>query len=190
MLHLKLRSLAVLLAVTIATVGCDEFDNLTDVNENPNAPTTLAPEYLLPSLIRGLATQLGGYNQDLGPSSLFIQHAARIQYASTDRLDLGEDYGNCCWSDYFTLSGDPPNGVFVLAKLMRDQAAAVESVNPNQVAVGKILTAYAAHNLTDMYGDVPYSQAVRPQRSSSGRCTTRRATSTTICSWSSRKPPT
>ena len=160
MRNMKLGSLAVLLAVVIGTAGCDEMKNLTDINENPNAPTSLAPEFLLPSLVRGLANELvGESNIDLPQASLFVQHFARIQYAGADRYDLGSDYGNSAWGSFFSLSGDPPNGNFVLANHMLDGAAAL--TNANQTAVAMILKAYAAHNLTDMFGDVPYFQAVQ-----------------------------
>ena len=156
---LNLRSGSVLLAVAIGTAGCDELDNLTDININPNAPTSLAPEYLLPSLIRGLANELVGENNiDLPSASLFVQHAARIQYAGADRYDLGTDYGSRHWSSYWSLSGDPPDGVFVLAQHMLDGATIIGDAN--QVAVSMILRAYAAHNLTDMFGDIPYFNAV------------------------------
>jgi hypothetical protein len=160
MRSLKLRSLCALLLVAIGTAGCDEFDNLTDINENPNAPTSLAPEFLLPSLIRGLANELvGESNIDLPSASLFAQHAARIQYAGTDRYDLGTDYGADFWDSYWDLTGDPPEGAFVLSQFMLD--GAVELGDANQTAVAMILRAYAAHNLTDMYGDVPYFEAVK-----------------------------
>jgi hypothetical protein len=160
MRSLKLRSLCALLIVAIGTAGCDEFDNLTDINENPNAPTSLGPQFLLPSLIRGLANELvGESNIDLPSASLFVQHAARIQYAGTDRYDLGTDYGAGSWTSFWTLTGDPPNGVFVLAQHMLD--GAVAAANTNETAVAMILRAYAAHNLTDMYGDVPYFQAIQ-----------------------------
>ena len=156
----NLRSLAVLLAVAIGTAGCDEFDNLTDINTNPNAPTSLAPEYLLPSLIRGLANELVGENNiDLPQASLFVQHNARIQYAGADRYDLGTDYGSSAWGSFWSLSGDPPNGVFVLADHMLNGATA--GGNGNQVAVSMILRAYAAHNLTDMFGDIPYFNSIQ-----------------------------
>ncbi len=161
MRNLKMRSLIVLLTVAIlGTAGCDELSNLTDINENPNAPTSLSPEFLLPSLIRGLADKLVGENNiDLPRVSLFVQHFARIQYASTDRYDLGTDFGSCCWNDFFTLSGDPPNGVFVLAQNVLN--GAIEVGDANQTAVAKILKAYAVHNLVDLYGDAPYFDAVK-----------------------------
>ena len=155
-----IRSLCALLIVAIGTAGCVDLENLTDFNENPNAPTSLAPEYLLPSLVRGLANELvGESNIDLPSASLFVQHNARIQYAGADRYDLGSDYGNNFWGSFFTLSGDPPNGNFVLAQHML--AGAIATANANETAVAMILKAYAAHNLTDMYGDVPYSQAIQ-----------------------------
>jgi hypothetical protein len=155
-----IRSLCALVIVAIGTAGCVDLENLTDFNENPNAPTSLAPEYLLPSLIRGLANEIvGESNIDLPSASLFVQHNARIQYAGADRYDLGTDYGAGFWGSFFSLSGDPPNGNLVLAQHMLDGATA--AANANETAVAMILKAYAAHNLTDMYGNVPYSQAVQ-----------------------------
>ena len=157
-----IKPLTVLLAVAIGTAGCDEFSNLTDINQNPNAPTSLAPEFLLPSLIRGLANGLvGESNIDLPSASLFVQHFARIQYAGTDRYDLGTDYCTDCWDEFYNLDSslDPSEGHFVLASHMLDGAVALGDAN--QTAVAMILRAYAAHNLTDMYGDVPYFQAAQ-----------------------------
>jgi hypothetical protein len=160
MRNLKIQSLCALLIVAVGTAGCDEFSNLTDINENPNSPTSLGPEFLLPSLIRGLANELvGESNIDLPQASLFVQHNARIQYAGADRYDLGTDYGSSAWGSFYTLSGDPPNGNFVLAQHMLNGAVAGGDVN--ETAVAMILKSYAAHNLTDMYGDVPYSQAAQ-----------------------------
>ena len=162
MRNVKLQSLTVLLAVVISTAGCDEMSNLTDINENPNAPTSLAPTFVLPSLVRGLANELVGENNiDLPSASLFVQHNARIQYAGTDRYDLGTDYGSGYWGSYYSLSGDPPNGVFVLASHLLESALALNPADANKVAVARILKAYAVHNLTDMYGDVPYTKAVQ-----------------------------
>jgi hypothetical protein len=162
MRNMKLQSLTVLLAVVISTAGCDEMSNLTDVNENPNAPTALAPTFVLPSLIRGLASELVGENNiDLPSASLFVQHNARIQYAGTDRYDLGTDYGSSYWGSYYSLSGDPPNGVFVLSQHLLTSALALDPADPNKVAVARILRAYAAHNLSDMYGSIPYTDAVK-----------------------------
>lgn len=158
----KLGSLAAGLAVVVATVGCDEFENLTDINENPNAPTALAPEFVLPSLIRGMAEHLlGEDNIDMRPASQWVQHIARIQYAFSGRYDLGSDFGARDWGTFYSLSGDPPNGMFVLATQMLYGAQALEPPNPNQVAVAKIMRVLAAHNLTDLYGDVPYFDAVK-----------------------------
>ncbi len=159
---MKLGSLAAVLAVVVGTAGCDEFKNLTDINENPNAPTALAPEFVLPSLVRGLAEQLlGEDNIDMRPASQWVQHIARIQYAFSGRYDLGSDFGSRDWGSFYSLSGDPPNGIFVLAVQMLYGALALEPADANQVAVAKILKAYAAHNLTDIFGDVPYFDAVK-----------------------------
>ena len=162
MRRMKLGSLAAVLAVVVGTAGCDEFKNLTDINENPNAPTALAPEFVLPSLVRGLAEQLlGEDNIDMRPASQWVQHIARIQYAFSGRYDLGSDFGSRDWGSFYSLSGDPPNGIFVLAVQMLYGALALEPADANQVAVAKILKAYAAHNLTDIFGDVPYFDAVK-----------------------------
>ena len=159
-LHKKIAAGLVLLAVSIGTSGCDEFENLTDINDNPNAPTSLGAQYLLPTLVRKLAsTVVGENNWDLPATSLWVQQFARIQYASTDYFDLGTNYGSGHWTDMWDVGGDPGGGGIVLAQAVVD--VATEAGDSESLAVGMILRAYAFHNLTDMFGDVPYFGAVR-----------------------------
>ena len=161
MRHMKLGSLSILLAVIVGTTGCDELSNLTEVNENPNAPTTLAPEFILPTAIRNLAATFVGENDwDLPATSLWVQHFARIQYASTDYFDLGGNYGAGHWNDAWQFDGgDPGHGS--LPQTQEIINGATLSGNANQLAVGMILQSYAFMNVTDMFGDIPYAQSLQ-----------------------------
>ena len=164
MRYMKLGSLVILLAVIVGTTGCDELSNLTEINDNPNAPSSLTPELILPTAIRNLAWTLVGENDwDLPATSLWVQHFARIQYASTDYFDLGGDYAAGHWNDIWQFnenhaSGNPGHGALPQTQEIINGATLLG--NANQLAVGMILKAYAVHNVTDMFGDVPYFQAL------------------------------
>ncbi len=51
MMRKKLASAALLVGLVWAVTACD---NLTDINENPNAPTDVGTQFLLPQAVGSL----------------------------------------------------------------------------------------------------------------------------------------
>ena len=146
-----LRSLAagLLIAVGLGISGCtDEFNAL---NTNPNAPTDVGVQYLLPSGIVDGVNDLLGTGFDRGTSSVWVQHYARLQYGGIDRYEIDGSFSDGLWSSLYT-------GAIVDFDGMVNKAAALE--NANQQAVGRIMRAWMFHNMVDLWGNIPYSQAL------------------------------
>ena len=80
----------------LASVGCT--DDFTDINTNPNAPTAVPVQYLLPAGIQDAVNDLLGTGFDRGTASTWAQHYAALQYTSTDRYDIGPTVGAGTWS--------------------------------------------------------------------------------------------
>lgn len=136
------------LAATLAvgTSGCKDYLN---VNQNPNQPASVTPAVLLTGVEATTAFAVGNDLQRV--ASLLIQHSAGIanQVAAYDGYTLRGSFDNQ-WN--FELYG----GSLINTRLLIDQS---QATSPFYAGIGKLLRAYNFALTTDMWGDVPYSQA-------------------------------
>ncbi len=125
-------------------VSCTQ--DFEEINLNPNAPETVNPDLLLPTIMRGpIYTAMG---MAWGQGNVVGQYAAKIQFTTYDRYD---------WSP----SGSPWNSFY---SAMRDVSNIVEIADqPNQSAyrgVALVMKSWMYALMTDLYGDLPYSEAI------------------------------
>ncbi len=121
------------------------------LNSTPNNPTSVPPSVLLPPTTIGIA--FASTNDLSRATSLLVQHIAGIasQAADYDVYKL-EGYFDNQWN--FELYNGSINN---LIKLIDDHGA----TSPVYSGIAKLQLAYAFSMLTDLWGDVPYSQAGR-----------------------------
>lgn len=141
---------ALLVGLVWAAGACD--DGLTEINQNPNAPTDVPVDFLLPQAIQSSVQQTFGAGLMLQHTGIWPQHFVQIQYpdeeTGTVRASRMEGY----WTTYY--AGSLKDIQTVIDK-------AVASGNTRQEAVGRIWRAWIFHIVTDLWGDVPYSQALQ-----------------------------
>lgn len=133
------------------TVSACETD-LTSVNNNPNAPTDVGAEYLFPQGVSSVVGVIGGGWFDQRMLSLWAQHYAAIQYTEdgdTYQVRPGVVEGTL-WSTLYS-------GGLQDLKEAADKAAAAP--NPNREAPARIMRAWVFGVMTDLWGDIPYSEA-------------------------------
>lgn len=141
---------AVPTAVVLAAMGgCG--DGLTDLNENPNQPVSVGAEFLLPAAIVSGAERLHGSSLNMDMVGLWVQHYAEHRYAIEDRYEIQDPTINGHWS---TLYEDPLRDLYEVVQKGR------ELERPNVEAVGTILKVWLMQAVTDLWGDVGYSQAL------------------------------
>ncbi|MEX2152912.1 MAG: SusD/RagB family nutrient-binding outer membrane lipoprotein [Gemmatimonadaceae bacterium] len=146
------KKLSTVVAASLAlSLGACETD-LTSVNQNPNAPTDVGAEYLFPQGVSSVVGIIGGPWFDQRMLSLWAQHYAAIQYTED-----GDTYQvrpgvveSTLWASLYV-------GGLQDLKQAEDKAASVP--NSNRVAPAKIMRAWTFGVLTDLWGDIPYSQA-------------------------------
>jgi hypothetical protein len=144
----RLRYAALGLAGWAAT-SCSP-NKFLDVNASPNNPTVVQPSVQLPTITVGTAFVVGN---TLGrDGDLFIQHYAGIanQPFTEDKYAISGNYDNEWRGDLY---GNNLNGA---QTLITNNAA-----NPAYTGIAKLLKAYNFALVTDMWGDVPYSQALQ-----------------------------
>ena len=139
-----------LFASLLLIVGCDK--DFEEINQDPNNPTSLPSHLLIPQVVRSAQNQListfvGG---DMG--SCWSQQFAKVQYNDEARYIPRQSIIAQVWSTFY-------------ASVISDAAAmytiAEAEGNNNMMAVALTLQAHGYSVLTDMYGEVPFSEAIR-----------------------------
>lgn len=147
----KIAGITLAAAVALSTFSCNR-DKFLDVNTTPNSPTVATMPLLFTSTViySGFVA-----TNDLGrAAALFVQHKAGIanQMADYDRYNIRGSFDNQ-WN------GELYGGALINSQTLIDLAAAKNS--PAYGGIAKLLKAYNFSVATDMYGDVPYSQALQ-----------------------------
>ncbi|MDX2250277.1 MAG: SusD/RagB family nutrient-binding outer membrane lipoprotein [Bacteroidia bacterium] len=128
--------------------ACEQrFD---EFNSNPNAPANASPEFVLPGAIVDLAYYTN-YQLGINYIGLWVQQHASGAYPEEDQYSPRLDDINIFWNNIYDNN-------------LKDLRYIIDNGSPNQVAVAKILSAYGFMALTDIWGDIPYSQALQAEK--------------------------
>lgn len=143
----KLISLS--LIILLAAGACKDFDEL---NINPNAPSPEATDLnlLLPTVITGLGTQV--VNLGFGDLAGVVQHTQKTGWSSGHNNYDWSSPGQS-WTDYY---GVLRNADELLKKAQKDGYVYHEGV-------AMILKAYTFGLIADLWGDAPYTEALRAE---------------------------
>jgi SusD/RagB-like outer membrane lipoprotein len=140
------------LVLAAGAVGCNN-DSLTNLNNNPNNPTSAPPGPVFTQAVRLSAARFVGSGFNLRQTQFVAQHWAEAQYPTEDdysRLDPASTQGT--WnSSYFTEIQD-------LSKLASTAIAAQE---PGTYGPAQVLQSWDLEYITDTWGDIPYSEALK-----------------------------
>lgn len=152
-------------SVVLAT-GCKPGD-FGDINVSPNSPSQAVTSLMLTSAERyigrttavtSVATAPGVIN-DYAPK-LYTQQISEMLYTSESRY-------NTKIYNYTGIYNSPLQDLSLIIKLNTDAATKnspnviSNGSNANQIAVARILKAFYFQNITDRWGDAPYSQALQ-----------------------------
>jgi len=128
--------------------GCNDF---LDVNDTPNNPLSVPPSTLLPTTLIGAAFANGNELNRFSSTVMDYTAGASNNPAAYDIYNTnGADFGNQ-WR--FELYG----GAIIASEKLIEAGNKVES--KAYVGIAKIMKAYTFSIATDVWGDVPYSQA-------------------------------
>jgi Starch-binding associating with outer membrane len=148
MIYKKLTNVAAGVTLALSLSACN--DRLTDLNVNPNGPTDVDAEYLFPQGVSSVVGVLRGEWFDLRMTSLWAQHYAAIQYVEDgDTYEVRPSVVELVWSLY-------PAGLEDLTQAA-DKATALG--NTNKAGPAKIMKLWTLGVLTELWGDIPFSEA-------------------------------
>ncbi len=137
----------------LLVLGCTK--DFEEVNTNQNAPSTVQSELLLRQVLYGYGDKMS--YEGFVTGNLLSQHFAMIDFNLFDRhaLSSPQEGGNP-WDILYTSLRD--NETILQQSRTLPSAAVFEGP-------ALVMKAYLAMNLTDLFGDVPYSQAVQGRTS-------------------------
>ncbi|WP_410222500.1 SusD/RagB family nutrient-binding outer membrane lipoprotein [Pedobacter sp.] len=150
---MKIFKYAGLMAIGVA-LSCKPGD-FGDVNVSPNSPSTPQTYLLLTNVERNMA----GIISSVTPR-LYTQQNSETLYTSESR------YNTKVYS-YAAIYNNPLEDLTTIIQLNTDAGTkGAPNVigggsNANQIAIARILKAFLFQNMTDRWGDIPYSEALQ-----------------------------
>lgn len=144
MLNMKHIQAFLLLVILLLTLSCT--GDFEDINDNPNAPQEVSPEFLLTNVILEQIDE-HTYNQGLRLNNYLTQFNADVEFERIDRYEMGSNSGY--WNMIFGLLAD--------LESMKE----LPGYNEAYDGVAEIFRVYLYSQLTDLWGDVPYSEAIQ-----------------------------
>jgi len=150
----RLLNFLAVFALAVGLGACDQ--DLTEINENPNAPETVPVESVLSSGIWDMVANAPGRGTHgewttMYHTALWPQHLAQSAYNEEDNYTPREGINENIWEEAY--SG-------ALQDLKRTGEIATEQGDDNLHAVSEIMQVYGFLFLTDLFGDIPYAQAL------------------------------
>lgn len=117
--------------------NCKKFE---DFQENPNNPTIADPSLLLPTLERNAFSAISSEAALASRYLVYTQGVSNTQYYGWQRS--GMNYGN-------------------VAQVVKMEQEAARTGKINYRYIGKFLKSYFVVNMTQIFGDIPYSQMMQ-----------------------------
>lgn len=132
--------------------GCKK--SMDELNVNPNAPVSVSPDYLFTySVVKGQGSYITNANLHY-----WLLMNWDMYFANLGGVDAGKEYDSNDGKDAYW------NEVYAQALMNAKEVERLTANDPyliNKNAIARIWEAYLFSKLTDLYGDIPYSQALQ-----------------------------
>ena len=153
------RILLILLPTLLTVASCTkEFDQM---NVDPNNPTALSPQFLLPyALETSIDRYWGGRTRferlNLDGAMLWMQYLSRNIYSNEgDNYGLSPAFYNNNWKAFFN------DGLVNYQRIVTLSQPGGTYANANYEGIGMVMRSWTFSVLTDLYGPIPYTEALR-----------------------------
>lgn len=132
-------------ALSIGQTGCTKFPD--SINVNPNAPTNASNAQLLTYAINHMADEI-----ESSYGILYAQHWSELPYTDNSRYTVVS-------FDFYDIYSEPLENLYTI--LNAKSYNVNEGSEANQKAVARILKAYYFWQMTDRWGDIPYTNSLK-----------------------------
>lgn len=146
----SLRTAALGAAAILGLAACD--NGLTGLNRNPNSPDQATPEFLFANATEAAISRVFGADLYMDVTGLWVQHLAEHRFSDEDRYIISDGKVSAHWTGFY--SG--PLQDFQEAITLAEAAS-----RPEAAAMGRIMKAWTFHVMTDLWGDIGYTEALQ-----------------------------
>jgi hypothetical protein len=129
--------------------SCDK--NFEEINSNIDDPVIIPSSMLIGTVVRNVANEFYSTFDGLEHGETWVQHISMVQYNDPERYKPRVSVMDNIWSVCYTNASNA-NQMYNLA---------VSEGNKVNQGIALVLKAYCFSLLTDMYGDIPFSEALR-----------------------------
>jgi hypothetical protein len=156
---LDTKLLAVIVTLLFTAVSCTQ--DFEEINTNTNNPGTdkAAPDMLLTNAIESMTDRVHEIFLGHEMGSGWVQHMAKVQYTDEDRYVPRIGVINNTWSSFYAANGMDAHTMIKVAE---------ERGHDSYKGVGLVVKCYIMSVLTDLFGDVPYTEAFRASAADGG----------------------
>ncbi len=142
------------LIISLALLGssCSDFLGVNEVN--PNSASKVPAKLLLPAALNNTASIMntpGNYDFIYLWYGLWSISSGYSQPAQTVQYDLTNSYYTGPWTNYYTTGQN----------FTEIEKSSTDPKDGGYKAIAKIMKVYLMHNLVDIWGNVPYSEAYK-----------------------------
>jgi len=152
---MKMKNIYLLILVLgLLVSSCELPDNV-----NPKAATEVPSETLLINALRNSMNLIDNMSQNTNVSRMMTQYIGMTQYTDPSRYVFSDrQIPDGYWNTSYLVLQD-----FNEVKLMIQDLTGSESfnrMNANRIAIVDIMEVLVYHNLVDVFGDIPYTEAL------------------------------
>ncbi len=140
----------------VAMLATSCTDGFEELNENPNEPAVVPTNYLLTYAEERIIDRVydGFDNARIGMT--LAQYWSQNQYSEESRFQYRPGTNNTTWDDLYATTNDLQQ----IIRINEADSAKGPAITNNQIAVARILKVWTFQLLTDIYGDIPYTEAL------------------------------
>lgn len=150
-----LKTFALIILMNVFT-ACGDFG---DMNVDPNQPSDVPAEGLVTNAMFTLPDRYWGRAFNFEMAMLFVQHFAQAEYTEEQRYVFDNSAFNGMWSGFY--ASELAN-LIAARQLIEVDEDIPPAIKTNQLAVLDIMESFAFMTATDLWGDIPYSEALLP----------------------------
>ncbi len=152
--------LSLLLLTTASLQSCTE--DFEEINTDPNNPVSISPALLLPNAIQTVVDRYWGHSTryerlNIDAAMCWIQHLSRNIYinAEGDSYEIPLTIASATWNNIYNES------LINFERVIQLSSPEGEYPNTNYAGIALTMQAFAFAYLTDVFGPIPYSEALR-----------------------------
>jgi len=148
-----------ILIATVFALGLSSCtDDFQEINTNPNSPVEAPTSYIITEAEGSLVGDLLGQSAIGEIGQHYAQYLSQTQYTDVTRYNTVE-------SSFYGIYNDGLQDLQYVINLNTDEETkdrvTPSGSNANQIALATILLQWGYLNVTDIWGDVPYSEALQ-----------------------------